>query len=616
LNRKRFLFLLLIVLLLIVIVAGWFVTNYFGSKAWQEIISENQASELTLTTYLSSTFNIFESSVKALTGSPLITPALMTKRPQDIESANRTLDRYNSAMHASVTYLMDANGVTVASSNRNDPDSFVGKSYRFRPYFGEAIKGKPFHYFALGVTSNKRGFYASYPVRNKSGKVIGVVTMKKDLDEMAVFFRKYPFCFLINPEGVIFLSSKPGMVLKSLWPLDKTTQEKLIASGQFGGKISEAVTNKEFVDQTIVTLGGKNYFVSRKAIESTGWSVVLMTDTGRVWIYKLTGILTTFFICLLIIFFSGVIYFIDRSRDVIRQSEEKFRMLAESSTFAIMMHRGDRWIYANQAAEEISGYTEAELRGMRFWDIVHPDYRDLVKQSGYDRQQGKKLPRAYEFKIIAKNGAEKWVNLSGNVIQYENKTTALISVMDITEAKRVENILRESEHKYQELSIIDDLTQLYNSRHFYAQLKREIERSNRYKHPLTLMMLDIDNFKMFNDTYGHIEGDYVLSQIGQVVKSCLRGTDSAYRYGGEEFTVILPMTTSEEGMVIAKRMQAKLAKKTFSPLSVQEIYMTISIGIAQYKPKEEMKEFVQRADQFMYEAKKNGKNRICPELKQ
>jgi two-component system C4-dicarboxylate transport sensor histidine kinase DctB len=136
---------------------------------------------------------------------------------------------------------MDANGMTVASSNRKDPDSFVGKSYRFRPYFQEAAKGQPGRYFALGITSGKRGFYASYPVQNRLGKVLGVVTMKKDLDDMETFFSQYPFCFLISPDGIIFLSSSPEMVLKSLWPLDKTAQEKLIASQQFGNKLSEAV---------------------------------------------------------------------------------------------------------------------------------------------------------------------------------------------------------------------------------------------------------------------------------------------------------------------------------------------------------------------------------------
>jgi PAS domain S-box-containing protein len=132
-------------------------------------------------------------------------------------------------------------------------------------------------------------------------------------------------------------------------------------------------------------------------------------------------------------------------------SEEKFRMLAESSAFAIMMHQGDRWIYANRAAEEISGYTEAELCSMHFWDIVHPDYKDLIKERGFSRQQGKELPRAYEFKIITKNGVEKWVSLSGNPIKYEDKPTALISVMDITDRKITEAALMESEIKYRRI---------------------------------------------------------------------------------------------------------------------------------------------------------------------
>jgi len=137
--------------------------------------------------------------------------------------------------------------------------------------------------------------------------------------------------------------------------------------------------------------------------------------------------------------------------DELRKSEEKFRMLAESSAVAIMMHQGDHWIYANRAAEEISGYTEAELCSMHFWNIVHPDYRDMVKQSGHNRQQGKLMPRAYEFKFIAKNGVEKWVSLSGTQIKYEDKPTALISVTDITERKITEAALMESEIKYRRI---------------------------------------------------------------------------------------------------------------------------------------------------------------------
>jgi diguanylate cyclase (GGDEF)-like protein/PAS domain S-box-containing protein len=179
--------------------------------------------------------------------------------------------------------------------------------------------------------------------------------------------------------------------------------------------------------------------------------------------------------------------------------------------------------------------------------------------------------------------------------------------------KKTEQELKESEQRYRELSIIDDLTRLYNSRHFYFQLKIELDRSNRYEQPLTFLLLDLDNFKAFNDDYGHVEGDQVLRRLGKVVKRCLRETDFAYRYGGEEFTVLLPMTTSEDGTVTAERIRTELKKENFSSAPGQDVHLTVSIGLAQYKPQEDMKAFVHRVDQLMYQAKKNGKDRVCSE---
>jgi diguanylate cyclase (GGDEF)-like protein len=179
--------------------------------------------------------------------------------------------------------------------------------------------------------------------------------------------------------------------------------------------------------------------------------------------------------------------------------------------------------------------------------------------------------------------------------------------------KQAEEALRESENRYRELSIVDDLTQLYNSRHFYIQLKIEIDRSNRYEQPLTLLLLDLDDFKAFNDTYGHIEGDQLLRRLGRVVKRCLRETDFAFRYGGEEFTILLPMTTSRDAAVTAERIRSELKEENFSPAPGKDVHVTVSIGLGQYKPQEDMKIFVHRVDQLMYQAKKNGKDRVCSE---
>ena len=164
--------------------------------------------------------------------------------------------------------------------------------------------------------------------------------------------------------------------------------------------------------------------------------------------------------------------------------------------------------------------------------------------------------------------------------------------------------------KLQKLAITDGLTKLYNSRSFYTQLELEVDRFNRYKHPLALLLLDIDNFKEYNDSFGHLEGDKVLVRFSQIIKSCLRANDSAYRYGGEEFTVILPETTGDEAKTVAQRIRASLEAEKYKPVPGKVARITISIGVTQCYPKEELSTFIRRADKAMYLSKENGRNRV------
>ena len=304
-----------------------------------------------------------------------------------------------------------------------------------------------------------------------------------------------------------------------------------------------------------------------------------------------------------------------KAEESLLESEDKYKSLIENipDIIFITIDLEGKITFISKRTKEILGYENEETINRNILNFIPEEAHESTMEKLQKGMKGEKIKHV-QLPVTAKSGKKLFFDFSFSRIYKDGVVVgAQGTAVDVTDRKRTEEALRESEHRYQELSIIDDLTQLYNSRHFYAQLEREIERSNRYGHPLTLLLLDLDNFKTFNDTYGHVEGDHVLLRIGQVIKRCLRETDSAYRYGGEEFTIMLPMTTSEEGIVNAKRIQTELRKEAFSPVLGQEVYMTVSIGLAQYKPKEEMKAFVKRVDKLMYQAKKDGRDRICPE---
>ncbi|KAF0158522.1 MAG: Diguanylate cyclase/phosphodiesterase with pas/pac sensor(S) [Syntrophaceae bacterium] len=304
-----------------------------------------------------------------------------------------------------------------------------------------------------------------------------------------------------------------------------------------------------------------------------------------------------------------------QATEALLESEKRYRALVENaSDLVFRLDAAGHFTFVNPVARRIVGYGEKELIGKHYATLIRSDMREEAMKF-FGRQFVKGIPNTYsEYPIILKDGREIWVGQNVQLLFQDGKGIAFQAVArDITERRQAEEALRESEKRYQALSIVDELTQCYNSRHFYVQLKIEVERSSRYELPLTLLLLDLDDFKAFNDAYGHVEGDRVLTRLGQVVKRCLRETDSAYRYGGEEFTILLPMTTSADGAVTAERIRAEFKKENFSPDPGKDVNMTVSIGLGQYKTSEDMKVFVHRVDQLMYQGKKNGKDRVCCE---
>ncbi|MCQ2958101.1 MAG: diguanylate cyclase [Candidatus Gastranaerophilales bacterium] len=160
------------------------------------------------------------------------------------------------------------------------------------------------------------------------------------------------------------------------------------------------------------------------------------------------------------------------------------------------------------------------------------------------------------------------------------------------------------------LSIVDPLTQLYNRRYFQQVLEKEFLRSNRYSSPLSLAMIDIDNFKQLNDTFGHQFGDEVLQVVSGLFKESLRKTDYVARYGGEELIAILPETSIEQAIIPIERLRCRIADQMFMR-EFQRVNVTVSIGISQNTfDFVSTDAFIKETDNALYEAKEKGKNRI------
>ncbi len=169
----------------------------------------------------------------------------------------------------------------------------------------------------------------------------------------------------------------------------------------------------------------------------------------------------------------------------------------------------------------------------------------------------------------------------------------------------IENAYHEEIYR---LTTIDGLTQIHNRRYFLEQLEREVSRSRRYRRDLSLLLFDIDRFKSINDSYGHLAGDYVLTQLATVVRGKIRREDIFARYGGEEFAIVLPEIDGPNAVALAEKLRRLIEKAPFK-FEDTKIQVTVSIGIASLGQEEgDASELVKRTDDKLYEAKEAGRN--------
>lgn len=265
---------------------------------------------------------------------------------------------------------------------------------------------------------------------------------------------------------------------------------------------------------------------------------------------------------------------------------------------------GPEIVYVNQAFTELTGYTREEALGNNPRMLQSSDTDENTKRkvrTAIENKQGVRVT----IKNYSKSGREYWLDMNIHPLKNSNEdVTHFVAIeRDVTKQKNYE-------HKLEKLSRTDSLTGLLNRRAFNEIAQNEFSRFKRNNDDYSVLMLDIDDFKLINDTYGHATGDLAIKYVAQLCELNRRDYDVLSRFGGEEYCILLPQTSIDDAYSLAEKLRKMIEAKGFTVnCSDEEVKMTVSIGVASATTLDtEYFQVIDRADQQMYKAKNSGKN--------
>lgn len=270
--------------------------------------------------------------------------------------------------------------------------------------------------------------------------------------------------------------------------------------------------------------------------------------------------------------------------------------------------------YIGPQIEELLGWTPASWKSVNDWaERMHPEDREKTvnfcvsqSQSGIDHEA--------DYRALTRDGGYIWIRDVVHVVRNaKGEVESLIGFMfDISERKKTEEKLLQLQKELEELSFKDGLTGVANRRMFDSILELEWAGARRSGQPLSLIMLDIDYFKQYNDHFGHVQGDECLKQVARALgKAAVRHRDFIARYGGEEFVLVLPETNALAAAKVAERCRSLIFTAQIAhPASAVSSVLTISLGVGTIIPdsQDSSEAFIERVDRQLYQAKLNGRN--------
>jgi diguanylate cyclase (GGDEF)-like protein/PAS domain S-box-containing protein len=298
----------------------------------------------------------------------------------------------------------------------------------------------------------------------------------------------------------------------------------------------------------------------------------------------------------------------------LRAAETRYRLVTEYSSDTILVIEDGVVSYASPSLSVALGWDPQAIVGQSLVRFCHPDD---VAQVATALRSLKGQPEAdYRARALHLDGHYVWVEARARRLPDDGGEAGaarlVLNLRGIAARKAVEDELEAAKQRLFELATHDGLTGLANRRQLDESLEAELRRSDRDGRPLSFLMLDIDDFKRLNDTCGHPAGDAVLRRLGAVLRGFpKRAGDLAARYGGEEFALLLPNTALEQAMSVAERVRRAMADLRFEDLAVPSL--TVSIGVATHDGNggaETSEGLVRRSDEALYQAKRQGKNRV------
>jgi diguanylate cyclase (GGDEF)-like protein/PAS domain S-box-containing protein/putative nucleotidyltransferase with HDIG domain len=296
----------------------------------------------------------------------------------------------------------------------------------------------------------------------------------------------------------------------------------------------------------------------------------------------------------------------------IRYSEQRFRDIADNALEWIWeLDAEGRYVYSSPLVENILGYKPEEVLGMHWYDLLHPDDRARM-MAEFPKIVASGQPfRELLYRNRHKDGHEVWLSTTGVPLLDEQGRPAGCrgADTDITLRRQAEEALKAANHRLQELATTDGLTGLVNRRRFLEKVEAEVALTRRHGHPLSLIMIDVDQFKNVNDTYGHAFGDRALCEVAKLLQHEARETDIVARYAGDEFMILMPSTDDHEAVSAAERIRKKMARRLISD-GKRTAQVTLSAGIAAVAEDHitSPEALIRLADEALYAAKHSGRD--------